>query len=97
MFPTNAVTVTGRTGMDSYVAASGNTLTREFCRSCGTPVLARSSARPQFRTLRLGLLDEGHGLKPSMAISTAKAPEWAVVDPALERHEGQPPPPVSPD
>lgn len=95
MFPTEAVTLTGKTAETSYVAASGNTLTQEFCPVCGTPVLGRSSARPQFRTIRMGLLDEGHGLRPQVAIWTDEAPEWAVIDPAMERWPQQPPPPAA--
>ncbi|AXB76736.1 GFA family protein [Novosphingobium sp. P6W] len=94
MFPAEAVTITGPRADHAYVAASGNVLTHEFCADCGTPVLGRSNARPQFRTIRLGLLDEGHGLKPAMAIWTDEAPDWAVIDPALERFPAQPPAPV---
>ncbi|WP_232492212.1 GFA family protein [Novosphingobium kaempferiae] len=93
MFPTEAVELEGLRGDYVYVAASGNVLTQEFCLECGTPVLGRSSARPQFRTIRLGLLDEGHGLGPAMAIWTEEAPPWAVIDPALESWPQQPPPP----
>ena len=93
MFPTEAVTLTGGTAEHSYIAASGNTLTQEFCPRCATPVLGRSSARPQFRSVRIGLLDQGHGLKPATVIWTDEAPRWATIDPALERYERQPPPP----
>ncbi len=96
MFPTDSLDLRGETRLHSYVAASGSTLTQEFCPQCGTPVLAHSDARPQFRTLRLGLLDPGHGLRPALAIWTDDAPEWAVIDPALEQHGRQPPPPVPP-
>jgi hypothetical protein len=96
IFAAGAVTLTGETRENSYVAASGNTLTHEFCPSCGTPVLARSSARPQFRTIRIGLLEPDTALRPTMAIWTADAPEWARIDPALEQHSGQPPPPSVP-
>lgn len=93
MFRTDAVGVSGRLEWHSYVAASGNTVHHGYCPCCGTPVLGHSSARPQFRGFRLGFLDEGHGLKPQMAIWTDEAPDWAVIDPALERHAKQPPPP----
>ena len=95
MFPADAVRITGEIANHAYRAASGNVLTQAFCPKCGTPVLARSSARPQFRTIRLGLLDAGHGIAPNMAIWTSEAPAWAVIDPALDRHEKQPPPPPS--
>lgn len=96
IFPTDAVAISGERAENSYVAASGNVLTHEFCPKCGTPVLGRSSARPQFRTIRFGLLDEGHGLRPQAAIWTDDVPAWAVIDPALEQFAQQPPPPVTP-
>jgi hypothetical protein len=55
--------------------------------------MGQSDARPQFRAVRLGMLDEPHGLKPQMVIWTEDAPAWAVIDPALEQYRRQPPPP----
>ena len=96
IFKTDDVNLSGAVGAWSYLAPSGNTLTQTFCRDCGTPVYAQSSARPHFMTFRLGFLDEPHGLAPEMIIWTAEKPEWAVVDPALPSHPGQPPaPPIS--
>lgn len=95
MFATADVDLSGELATYAYVAASGNTLTHSFCPRCGTPVMAQSSARPQFRTIRLGFLEPGHGLAPQMAIWTGDAPPWARIDPALEQHRGQPPAPAS--
>lgn len=94
IFPTDAVAIAGERGEYVYIAASGNTLTQEFCLACGSPVVARSSARPQFRTIRFGMLDGNHGLRPQMAIWTDDAPAWATIDPALERWPQQPPAPA---
>lgn len=96
IFPASAVTLSGQLASHGHQAASGNTLTKYFCPTCGTPVFATSSARLQFRTFRLGFLDAGHGLKPSAAIWTDSAPDWAVIDPALEHYAGQPPAPAIP-
>ncbi len=93
MFATDDLSLEGALASTSYVAASGNTLTLSFCARCGTPVMGQSSARPQFRTIRLGFLDPGHDLRPEVAIWTEEAPAWAVIDPALERFPRQPPPP----
>lgn len=95
MFRTEDVALTGEVSFWSYVAPSGNTLTQAFCRECGTPVYAQSSARPQFMTFRLGFLDEPHGLAPEMAIWTSEKPSWATVDPALQSHPRQPPAPAA--
>ena len=94
MFATEAVELTGTLATHAYTAASGNTLTQSFCAQCGTPVMGESSARPQFRTMRLGMFDLGHGLKPEMAIWTEDAPQWAQIDPAIAQWPQQPPPPA---
>lgn len=96
MFPTDAITLTGELSSHSYVAASGNTIHHGFCGQCGTPVWAHAEARPHFRTLRFGFLDDDHGLRPQMAIWLDDAPAWAVIDPALEHYPRQPPAPPPP-
>jgi hypothetical protein len=48
------------------------------------------------KTVRLGVIDEPHGLRPQMAIWLDDAPEWAIIDPALEQFRGQPPAPQLP-
>lgn len=93
MFAADAVALQGELASTSYTAASGNTLTQSFCGKCGTHVMGQSSARPQFRTIRLGFLDTPNDLAPQVAIWTDDAPAWAVIDPALERFPRQPPPP----
>lgn len=95
IFPAEAVAIEGRLGSSGWTAASGNTLTFYFCPSCGTQVYGQSSARPHLKTVRLGMLDEPHGLKPQAVIWTEDAPDWAVFDPALEHFSGQPPAPLS--
>ena len=97
MCHTADIALSGALASHDYIAASGNTLTQSFCAQCGTPVMGQSSARPQFRTLRLGFFAPGHGLAPQMAIWAAEAPPYAVIDPALEQHAGQPPAPVAKD
>lgn len=96
IFRTEDVTIEGEVRPHAYVAASGNAMTQWFCPSCGSPVYAQSSARPQFRTVRFGMLDEPHGLRPQVAIWTEDAPNWAMIDPAIERFPRQPPPPPDP-
>ena len=93
MFLTGDVTITGQLAAHAYTAASGNTLTQSFCPACGTPVMAQVSARPQFRTMRVGFLQPPHDLTPQMVIWTNDAPAWATFPEGLERHTKQPPPP----
>ena len=95
MFRVDDVKIEGDLASSDWLAESGNTLTHWFCPSCGTPVYAQSSAYLYRMTIRMGVLDEPHGLKPQVVIWTDDAPEWAVIDLALEHHPGQPPPPPS--
>jgi hypothetical protein len=93
IFRTEDVTITGDIAAHAYVAASGNTLTQWFCPACGSPVYAQSSARPHLKTVRLGVLDTPHDLRPQVVIWTDDAPDWAVINLTLETHARQPPAP----
>lgn len=93
IFRTEDVAISGELASAGYTAASGNTLALWFCPRCGSHIYGQSSARPQFRTVRFGAIDEPHGLRPQLAIWTDDAPDWAVIDPTLEQHSGQPPAP----
>jgi hypothetical protein len=95
MFRTDDVALSGELSTHAYVAASGNTMVQSYCGLCGTPVMAQSSARPQFRTIRLGFLEAGNGLRPQIAIWIEDAPGWAQIDPQIEQCRQQPPPPQS--
>jgi hypothetical protein len=75
-------------------AHSGNRVTLEFCSSCGSHLFAKVSARPQFRVVRAGNLDEPSSVQPNMNIWVERAPSWACLDPALERVKQQPLPPT---
>ncbi len=93
LVPAEALTVSGALAEHSKTAASGNLVTRMFCPSCGTHLFAMSSARPQFRVLRAGNLDDPSSIKPSVNIWASSAPAWACLDPALDRVDQQPAPP----
>ena len=90
------VEMVGELGTHGFTAASGNTLTQHFCPKCGTPIYGQSSGYMHRMSLRLGFLDEGHGLRPDAAIWLSDAPDWAVIDPGLERFDRQPPAPTAP-
>lgn len=92
----DGLTVSGLLAEYTKSADSGNQVTRQFCPVCGTHILAKSSGRPLFRTLRAGNLDDMSFIKPSMNIWTESAPHWACFDPELERVGQQPLPPQLP-
>lgn len=93
IFKNDHVTIEGTLASNAWDAASGNTLTFYFCPSCGTQIYAQSSARLYLKTVRFGVIDEPHGLKPDAVIWTDDAPAWAQIDPSLESWPQQPPAP----
>jgi hypothetical protein len=93
IFKAEDVHITGNLGSSAWVADSGNTLTFYFCPACGTQIYGQSSARLHLKTVRFGVLDQPHGLKPQIAIWTLDAPDWARIDPDLPQFSGQPPAP----
>ncbi len=89
----DGLTIFGTLSEHTKMADSGNEVTRQFCPSCGTHLFAKSSARPQFRVIRAGNLDDPSSIQPSVNIWAASAPSWACLDPLLERVAQQPLPP----
>ena len=74
----------------------GNAITRQFCPNCGAHLFAKSDARPEFRVVRAGNLEDPSSINPSLNIWASSAPAWACLDLALERVEKQPLPPGPP-
>jgi hypothetical protein len=97
VFRVEDVTITGDLASSAYVAASGNTLTSYFCPACGSHVYCQSSAFLWRKTVRFGVIEEPHGLRPDTAIWLSEAPAWAVIDPELEQFAGQAPVAAAPD
>jgi hypothetical protein len=96
IFRSDDVAISGAMERGEWLAGSGKVLYNWRCSTCGNPVYAQSEARPHLKTVRIGILNPGHGLAPDMVIWTSDAPPWAVFDPALPREERQPAPPPKP-
>jgi hypothetical protein len=87
--PQEAVTVRGselsRYGVQ---AESGNTVYREFCTHCGSPLFARNG---QVFVLTVGTLDNPEQLKPTIAIWLDSKPAWAPLPEDVECFAQNPP------
>jgi hypothetical protein len=90
--PTEALTVSGPLTEHTKTADSGNAVVRQFCGVCGTHLFGKSDARPQFRVVRAGNLDNPSSIKPTTNIWADSAPVWACMDPAMERAAKTPAP-----
>ena len=86
----DSLTISGVLAEHTKAADSGNKVTRQFCPNCGSHLFAKSSARPKFRIVRAGNLDETSSVQPTMNIWASSAPLWACLNLELERVEHQP-------
>jgi hypothetical protein len=93
LVPLENLSISGELSEYTKNADSGNAITRQFCPRCGTHLFAKSSARPQFRVIRAGNLDDTSSVRPTSNIWAASAPDWACLDGSLDRVEHQPLPP----
>jgi hypothetical protein len=94
LFQKEEVVTSGELAIHTYRADSGNTSIQSFCAGCGTPVLGASSAHPGVIAVKLGIIDEPHGLRPAVAMWTSEAPAWALIDPSLPQFAKLPPLPA---
>jgi hypothetical protein len=90
---TAAIEISGQLSEFVRTAASGNKIRQRFCPSCGSPMFANSSTRPEVTAVRVGSLDDPSSVRPTMNIWSSSAPAWACFDPELGRLDQQPPPP----
>jgi len=80
--PADAVTTKGdlKTFLDK--GDSGNTVERQFCAACGSPIFSRLSANPGIAIIKAGTLDDTSGLQPSGEVWCDSAQAW--VTPLVE-------------
>ncbi len=89
--PTAAFTLTkGNPKYYVVKGGSGSSLHRGFCSDCGSPVIAKADAFPDFRGVPAASLDDPSGVKPAADIWTSSAQPWDYMDPALPKYEHQP-------
>jgi hypothetical protein len=89
-FRRRALTVAGETAEFISSAASGNSIRRQFCPKCGTPLFSEDLSEQEYFVVRLGALDDREQGAPHSTIWTASAPSWATFDKRQPLHLQQP-------
>ena len=67
------------------IADSGNSITRNFCPNCGSPVFTTSKDNPEYIWVRAGTLDDPTFIKPAYEYWTDSKVEWATIPEKIER------------
>ncbi len=74
----------GRESVLEYESSPGKF--RAFCRRCGSPIYARRVARPEWLSLRLGLIDADPGHRAQAHFNVAEKAAWFPITDALPQH-----------
>lgn len=91
MFPKAAIKMTGTTQEHQRKADSGNTVTRGFCPTCGSPIYGKTTGMPDGMAIHVGSLDDPGAFAPQFVVYTASGRGWDKLDPALPTFERMPP------
>lgn len=72
-------------GVKAYTktADSGNSITREFCPGCGSPLFTRSPIHPDHVFVKAGSLDNPSVVRPVDQIWASRKVPWSDIDPDL--------------
>lgn len=91
MFPADAVTITqGKTSVFVVKGESGADVYRQFCSECGVHLISHNGDNPQFRAIKVGVLDDPSWFKSEGSIWTSSAQPWHRIDPDLPIIEKNP-------
>jgi hypothetical protein len=82
--------ITGTTSTFQHRADSGNTMTKEFCSTCGSQLFNHSSGRPTVRVVRVGSIDDAWFVRPRANLYCSKALPFTHLAEGVERFERMP-------
>jgi len=81
--PSDSISTTGTLKTFTDQADSGNTVDRQFCPACGSPLFSKPSANPALTIIKAGTLDDTSGLKPGAQLWCDSAQDWVQLDHAM--------------
>ncbi len=82
-----AITITGETGSYSSPADSGNTMTRHFCKTCGSPVFHINSRAPSRVGIRVGLIESADWFRPQANVYASRKLPSTPIDPDVTAYD----------
>lgn len=90
LVPADALEINGVYIEYASTAASGNTIYRGFCPTCGSTLLGRYSGMTGLRAVAAASLDDPGVFKPEADIWVADAQPWDIMHPDLPKFAGSP-------
>ncbi len=90
MFPEGSLRIRGEMGTFDIEADSGSTVTRSFCRKCGSHLFGQNTSMPGFKAVAVGTLDEPDTVTPQVVVFARSRRGWDEMDTELPTYDGQP-------
>ena len=84
-----ALEISGEVSSYSHTADSGNTMTKRFCKNCGTLLFGNSSGRTTV-AIRAGTIDQTEIIKPLMNVFYEKQISSTPIDKSLPSYPAMP-------
>lgn len=82
--------LTGNLTFHDAPADSGNVVSRGFCPTCGSPIMARNSGWPGIAALTASCLDDPEVFQPQVVAYSACGASWDTMDPDLPVFDAMP-------
>lgn len=76
MFPSDAVSITGKMNDFKLKSSKDSEVTRTFCANCGSPIYGTNTRIPDYLTLTLGTMEDAKGLEVEVVIFERDKPHW---------------------
>nr|WP_245882814.1 GFA family protein [Yoonia sediminilitoris] len=81
--PRSAFAVEGKVPFYAHAADSGNTVSKGFCGTCGSPIYSTNSGYPGAVSPRASVLDDPNGVQPQMVAFANCKVAWDTIDDTL--------------
>ena len=83
VIPESSFSLTGDVTFFAHKADSGNTVTKTFCGTCGSPIYSTNSGYPGAVFPRASVLNDPEMVRPQMVVYASRAVSWDKLDETL--------------
>lgn len=91
LVPTSSISFEGESRAQYIVnGASGETVTRNFCKNCGSPLTTELPAFDNLAAVKAGTLSDSSWVKPGVQIWCDNAQPWRTLDETIAKAPGNP-------
>lgn len=91
LVPTTSISFEGESrGQYVVNGASGQPVTRNFCRNCGSPLTTELPAFDNLAAVKAGTLDDSSWVKPTIQIWCNSAQPWGPIDESIAKAPANP-------